>query len=429
MVTATWQVAAVPPVESAVPYQLAHKMSKALIALPLLLVAQKLDWTDENVVFYARAAFVVGQAVSILLFFLAKQAAEKNKDNTRVWAIMTPNPLGGLFGGASGAGKYEATTLAELDMKHASEGLRNAMNSTLMIGLLVYYMNVQVPLVINAVTAPVTAFTSPVVRRMLFGNKEKGQYNEEYTRPAGTGEVAATDASTTGASQEGSATDAGSAVQPAKLAEDWDEVIWRSWEHKDAMDMGTIAGMVDAGADVNTHAPHGGWTALHVAAGSPQNPAESARTLVQLGADPAAVDEDGWQPLHWAAMHDSAEGVEGLLSAVQKRAGLEAVAALLATPAAGERGGKPLEIAQRADAATSAACLQGWLKELEVHHVALPSDLPAPAPFVPEAESEVTLSSDEDSDEDGSDEVAGDAGLRARNMADDANATGIDEMD
>ena len=81
-------------------------------------------------------------------------------------------------------------------------------------------------------------------------------------------------------------------------SEEIEEAICRTWERSDLVDPEAIDTLVKGkGHTIDFKTRKEGWTILMVACGSPQNPKNLIKKLVELGADKSVADEDGWTAL------------------------------------------------------------------------------------------------------------------------------------
>ena len=128
-----------------------------------------------------------------------------------------------------------------------------------------------------------------------------------------------------------------------------EEILLDTWDAGSKADLGPLMEALNK-KNCNTQTSEDQWTALMILAGLGAKGAPSAlrQCLNELGANPALTDKEGWNALHWAAFHGSAEGARVLcqqqpsLLAVQdkdemtpleiaKKEGNETVATILET--------------------------------------------------------------------------------------------------
>jgi hypothetical protein len=342
-------------------------MNKALLNLGVFFFIQRMvNLTDPSTIQVLRVAYVtiaVGMYLAWQRVVSEIEARKATPEMTRpIWvkAKGAPNIMSTLFGAteaeATAAPEYTRTTLYELEAKIAKEKAAATTTAPLMQLGFSFYMNVQLPLALQCVMTPINAADEFLLVKYvlgpLLGLGTPASAPEYLTEDPATA-TAAGGAVTSAAGGDG-APAAAAASSSSSADVDSEEAVLSTWEASTAAEPVDVGGVFealrDAGKDVNYATSEGGWTGLMVTAGSTAHGARDVTKLIDLGADPARADKDGWTALHWAAHH----GVPASVGAVVAAYG-NAHAAAAAASAAGAKRPHPDGSKKAATAAAAAA--------------------------------------------------------------------------
>merc|ERR1712130_55176 len=92
----------------------------------------------------------------------------------------------------------------------------------------------------------------------------------------------------------------------------FEEVLLDTWDAGVKADLSVLMRIMDK-KNCNFRTKDNQWTPLMILAGLGAKGSASAIRQVQgLGGNPAIVDAEGWNAMHWAAFHGSVEGTKEL---------------------------------------------------------------------------------------------------------------------
>jgi ankyrin repeat protein len=93
----------------------------------------------------------------------------------------------------------------------------------------------------------------------------------------------------------------------------FEDLILDTWDAGNKADIGTFMEAITR-ENCNYRTKENGWTPLMVLAGlNAKGTASAIRQVKELGGDPAIVDVEGWNSLHWAAFHGSLDAAKELV--------------------------------------------------------------------------------------------------------------------
>jgi hypothetical protein len=209
---------------------------------------------------------------------------------------------------------------------HVLSTARSLLGSTLFgiamtIGLH-YYKGMVMGLAIQAVMAPFNLAENALVKAVFMGAgsiqpddkifEEKTaaelSVDDEVVNEAGEPVVrsvtAGTNNATAGASKKG--TDA--KAKPRQL----EDILLDTWDAGAKADLAELMGALTK-KNCNYQTKEDQWSPLMVLAGiGAKGTASAIRQVQELGGNPAVVDKEGWNSLHWAAFHGSVEAAKEL---------------------------------------------------------------------------------------------------------------------
>ena len=304
-------------------------MNKSMVSLLVFFGIQRMvDLTNPAVVNLLRVVYIALCAANYFAYEKVKADIEAKKNDPEmqrpIWVKNKPaaNIMAALFGSteqeAQAAESYKKTTYYELEEKAAKEKASATTTAPLMQLFFSFQMNVHLPLAIQCVMMPLNSVDDPLLAKYILGPwlglpVPPRPYEELMEDPQQQGAGAAASNSTVAAvaNANGTATPPAGRL-PAAADVEAEEAVLSAWEAKEPLDVAVFEHLRSAGKDVNYRTSEGGWTALMVIAGSTIHTPKDVTRLLDLGADPAVTDADGWTPLHWAAHH----GVPGSVAAI-----------------------------------------------------------------------------------------------------------------
>lgn len=170
-----------------------------------------------------------------------------------------------------------------------------------------------VGLAIQTIMAPLNLIENPIVKAILFGDGLRADKNIFDEKDAS--ELTQEDEVVDKAGNVVVRTNTGAAIK--KKAGSLEEVMLDTWDGGSNADLAPLMEMVNK-KNCNFQTSDSHWTPIMVVAGLGAKGSSSAlRALLDLGANPAVVDTEGWNALHWAGFHNSADAARVLCSETQ----------------------------------------------------------------------------------------------------------------
>lgn len=195
---------------------------------------------------------------------------------------------------------------------HVLTTARSLLGSTLFgvamtVGLHIY-KGMIVGLAIQTIMGPLNLLENPLVKALILGNgiKKEDKIFEEKTAAELTAEDEVID-------EHGNAvvrqvTD-GTALSATVSFED---LLLDTWDAGNKADVGALMSAITK-KNCNYRTKENGWTPLMILAGlSAKGTTSAIRQVKELGGNPAIVDVEGWNAMHWACFHGSLEGAKEL---------------------------------------------------------------------------------------------------------------------
>jgi hypothetical protein len=162
-------------------------------------------------------------------------------------------------------------------------------------------------LAIQTIMGPINLFENPVVKAILMGSgfRPEDKIFEEKSAAELTPEDEVVDASGNPVARQLSGT-------PAPSGNTFEELMLDTWDAGNKADIGTFMEAVTK-ENCNYKSKENGWTPLMILAGlNAKGTVSAIRQVLELGGNPAIVDVEGWNALHWAAFHGSLDASKEL---------------------------------------------------------------------------------------------------------------------
>ncbi|CAB9503739.1 Phosphate transport (Pho88) [Seminavis robusta] len=306
--------------------------NKMFVMLPVMFAARKLDGEDPMVVNYLRIAYGVMQGLCVLVVlytYLKATAAAAQYTNHIVYVPPAPTPFQDPNATKK---KYTETNYGA----HVLSAARSLLGSTLFgvcmtVGLHIY-KGMVVGLAIQTVMGPLNLAENPLIKALLLGTgkidpadklfDEKSaseltpddEVVDESGNPLVRNNISALSNSATGKKTAAAKKDSGKEGETASTMMTLEEVMLDTWDSGDSADISNLMSALTE-QNCNTQSSDDKWTPLMVLAGlgAVKGTASAIRQAIQLGANPAMTDKEGWSALHWAAFHGSPEAARELV--------------------------------------------------------------------------------------------------------------------
>ena len=169
-----------------------------------------------------------------------------------------------------------------------------------------YYKGMVIGLAIQTVMAPLNLIENALVKALLLGNgsiRLQDKLFEEKTAAELTADDEVVDESgnpvVRNLTQQSNADGT-----PKKSLED---VLLDTWDSGAKADLAVLMSVLNK-KNCNFQTSQDHWTALMILSGlgGAKGTASAIRQVKEMGGNPAMVDKEGWNALHWAAFHGSA---------------------------------------------------------------------------------------------------------------------------
>jgi hypothetical protein len=162
-------------------------------------------------------------------------------------------------------------------------------------------------LAIQTIMGPINLMENPVVKALLMGSgfrPEDKIFGEKTSKELSPEDEIVDESGNKVTRQVGPGKSSGSTFE---------EIMLDTWDAGNKADIGTFMETVTK-ENCNFRTKENGWTPLMVLAGLNAKGVSSAiRQVKELGGNPAIVDVEGWNALHWAAFHGSLDAAKELV--------------------------------------------------------------------------------------------------------------------
>jgi hypothetical protein len=290
--------------------------NKMFVMLPVMMAARKLDGEDPNIVFLLRCCYGAVQACALLLVLFinikASAAAADKANNVKIYVAPPPQP----FADPNAKTSYQEKLLSA----HILSVARGLISSTIMgicmtVGLHMW-KGMIVGLAIQSIMTPFNLAENPLVSALIFKGgfsnlKEKKVFGEKAREELGATDEVTDAAGNTIVLKKGDTKSNKKIESGAKKS--FEDIILDTWDLGADADIAPLMAALNK-SNINYATKENGWTPIMIMSGLGAKEAVSAmKEMKKLGANPAKVDQEGWNALHWAAFHGSADAAKYLV--------------------------------------------------------------------------------------------------------------------
>jgi hypothetical protein len=203
---------------------------------------------------------------------------------------------------------------------HVLSTARSLLGSTLFglcmtVGLHIY-KGMVVGLAIQTIMGPMNLIENALVKALLLGKGINAQDKifEEKSASELTPEDEVVDGSGNPvARQVVNGTAASATAKSSNSPASFEELLLDTWDAGTKADVAALVAATNK-KNCNHRTKESGWTPLMILAGlSAKGVTIGIRQVKELGGNPAIVDQEGWNALHWAAFHGGVEGARELV--------------------------------------------------------------------------------------------------------------------
>jgi ankyrin repeat protein len=189
-----------------------------------------------------------------------------------------------------------------------------------------YYKGMVMGLAIQAVMAPFNLAENALVKAVfmgggsiqpdskIFDEKTAAELSPDDEVVDESGNPVVRSVTAGGATAAGAITAAKDATAAAKNKQprQLEDILLDTWDAGAKADLSELMGAMTK-KNCNYQTKEDRWSALMVLAGiGAKGTASAIRQVQELGGNPAVVDKEGWNALHWAAFHGSVEAAKEL---------------------------------------------------------------------------------------------------------------------
>eukprot|EP00934_Nitzschia_sp_Nitz4_P001041 Nitzschia sp. Nitz4//scaffold9_size221794//146107//147480//NITZ4_001366-RA/size221794-snap-gene-0.189-mRNA-1//-1//CDS//3329561061//1041//frame0 len=284
-------------------------VNKMFIMLPVMFAARKLDGEDPQQVFLLRVAYGLVQFLSLLVVLYTYMQASKVSKSGVGTTIYVPPPAQ-PFADPNAKKKYTEVQFGAHVSSTAWSLLGTSLMGVVMTVGLHLYKGMIVGLAIQTIMGPLNLVESPLVKAVLLGKgirPEDKIFEEKAPNELEPDDEIVDQQGNTIVRQAGTATP--KLTTPASF----EELLLDTWDAGNNADIGTLLEAITK-KNCNYRTKESGWTPLMILSGlNAKGTVSAIRQVKELGGNPAVVDAEGWNSLHWAAFHGSINAAEELL--------------------------------------------------------------------------------------------------------------------
>lgn len=284
------------------------------VMLPVMLAARKLDGEDPQVVYLLRCAYAAVQTIAIgvviFVYVKANAVAKERSNNLKIYVPPPPQP----FADPDAKTKYQEKNLSD----HLVSTARSLVGSTIFgifmtLGLHLW-KGMIVGLAIQSIMCPFNLAENPLIGAIFFKGgmsnlKDKRIFGEKHRDELEKSDEIVDAAGNQVVLKKEKASDKKEAETKA-----FEDILLDTWDMGADADISPLMNSLNK-KNINFSTNENGWTPIMIMCGLGAKSVPGAmRQMKSLGANPSKVDKEGWNALHWAAFHGSADAAKVLLS-------------------------------------------------------------------------------------------------------------------
>jgi len=294
--------------------------NKMFVMIPVMLAARKIDNDDPTVILYLRMAYFVVQifCFSVCVFtYLKAQAAASKAGNTNKTIYVAPPPQ--PFADPNAKKQYKMVVFGAHVISQSRSLLGTTLFGICMTVGLHWYKGMVMGLAIQTIMGPFNLAENALVKAIfmgggislegkIFGEKAPDELTDEDEVVDEAGKVVVRKANKHNKKIKG----ASNGTTDTNSKKTFEEVLLDTWDEGNKADIGPLMELITKN-NCNHQVKESGWTVLMILSGLGAKGTSSAiKQVMALGGNPATVDGEGWNAMHWAAFHGSAEAAKVL---------------------------------------------------------------------------------------------------------------------
>lgn len=299
--------------------------NKMYVMLPVMYFSRQLDGDDPDIVFKLRAAYAAVQLVCVCIVaytYIQAMLIPEDMKNKIIYIPPPPTPFN--IPGEDTKKKYTEKSFGEHVKSEALKLLGSTLFGIAMTAGLHIYKKMVVGIAMQAVMGPLNLIENALVKAILFGNNiriEDKIFNEKFADEL-TDNDEVVDSSGNAMIRNTSLNEGKKPTSTAEVTGDSSDKTEKTIEDimLDVWDAGASADILVlmkslTTKNCNIQTKEDGWTPFMIVAGlaNINGTADAIKKLVELGADPAITDKEGWNALHWAAFHGNFDAAKELM--------------------------------------------------------------------------------------------------------------------
>ncbi|AOA64894.1 Putative phosphate transport protein [Komagataella phaffii CBS 7435] len=166
-------------------------VSNIVLSLVMMQVSRQLDFENESVVFYVRAAYVTTTLIVLGTYLFVRLKIQSKNDLTTLKYVEPANPLSG-----QSEEQLQITTVKDYDLKQANSAIRSVFTGVAMMGFMHLYMKFTNPLVMQSVSPLKSLFENKIIQIHLLNKPAVGDLKRPFKAAPGLFGQGATDIKT-----------------------------------------------------------------------------------------------------------------------------------------------------------------------------------------------------------------------------------------
>ncbi|WBW71598.1 SRP-independent ER targeting protein Snd3b [Schizosaccharomyces osmophilus] len=149
-------------------------------ALGVMQYSKRLDFEDPQIVYYARAAYVVSNAIIFGIYTIIQTRISSNNDRTPLIYEEPAAPFSG-----QSAGKHVSTTVKDYDTEQLQKAKKSSMIGVAMMAFMHLYMGYAQPLVLQSILPLISLFTNQLTSIYILGKAAEGSLARPFAAGGG----------------------------------------------------------------------------------------------------------------------------------------------------------------------------------------------------------------------------------------------------